>query len=60
MGYVVEVRDETVPVVSTGETFRLRDLRAEVAEDDDRGLVFSCKDGAHEQLEVVHPGFVAA
>lgn len=54
MGDVVEVRDETVPVVSTGETFRLRDLRAEVAEDEHRWRVRSDQDGADEQLKLLH------
>lgn len=41
VGDVVELRDDTVPVVGTGETVGTEDLSGEVAEDEDGGLVRS-------------------
>ena len=51
---IIEVRYKTVPVVGTGEAFRLRDLRAEVTKDQDGWCIRPDQDRPYEKLKLVH------
>ena len=52
MGYIVELGDDTVPVVRPSKAVLLVHLGREMAEDDDGGRVWPQEDGANEQLKV--------
>ena len=54
MGDIVEVRDETVPVVCAGETPRLRDLWAEMPENQDSRRIWPQQNGPDKKLKLVH------
>lgn len=54
MRNIVELRDETVPVIWTGKTVRLCDLRAEVSKNENSRLVRSNQDRANQKLKLVH------
>lgn len=51
--HVVELRHDVVPVFWADITIYGVDLRGEVAEDDDGGLVRAKEEGADEQLKVL-------
>ena len=51
---MVELSDDTVPVVGSCEAMGLVHLWAEMAEDEDSWLVWTNKDRANEDFKVFH------
>lgn len=52
--YIVELGDDTVPVVGSCEAMGLVHLWAEMAEKEDSWLVWADEDGANEDFKVFH------
>jgi hypothetical protein len=52
--YIVELGDDTVPVVGSGEAMGLVYLWAEMAEKEDSWLVWTDEDRANEDFKVFH------
>jgi hypothetical protein len=51
--YIIEIGDNVMPVVWTLEIPCLVDLRREVSEDNDSGLIWSIEDRADEKFKVL-------